>query len=185
MKAYKTKEINEKLDNPSWDDNTLIFLDKERLKNWMIKKNHREEVKPLNTWYKYNDGSIFYFTETNKAFGFNTVLGSWSIAAGFRLSDELWQPCPKKEWKSMLIQEAKNTGFKNGNYNCLDAPNATVCALGVFTVDSGDVWYGTQSNANKVFDGQTGEWAKIIPSIPEYTMEEAIKIVGHQFKIKQ
>ena len=26
----------------------------------MIKKGHREEVKPLNAWYKHDDGSIFY-----------------------------------------------------------------------------------------------------------------------------
>ena len=25
MKAYKTKEINAELDNPSWDDNTLVL----------------------------------------------------------------------------------------------------------------------------------------------------------------
>ena len=188
MKAYKTKEINAELDSPSWDDNTLISLDKERLKNWMIKKGHREEVKPLNTWYKSNqvNKSIAFFPDDSGKTTFGTDHnGEWRNGVFLGLNIHDWQPCPESEWQEMLIQEAENKGYKNGNYKCLDAPNATVCALGVFTVDSGDVWYGTQSSANKVFDGQTGEWAKIIPSIPKYTIEEAINLIGHECTIEQ
>lgn len=45
--------------------------------------------------------------------------------------------------------------------------------------------YTTEEISDKVFDGSTGEWASIIPSVPEYTMTELIEKMGHKFKIKE
>ncbi len=187
MKAYTTEEVNEQIDKYN---NTFVF-DKKRLIQWMIDNGHREEDKPLNRWYKLERNQcIAFFTGERTAFGLDSI-GQWvdTDSKGWgRLKDKDWKPCPEEEWKAMLINEAKKKGYKKGNHNCLFIDNSDCSNIDVNSIyvsNDGSVWCKEMDGSigTNLFDGKTGEWAKIKVEVPEYTWEQLKEKLGHEFTI--
>ena len=185
MKAYTTEEINEKINDCIERQWATIELDYKRLKQWMIDNGNREEDKPLNRWYRYNlyPKAIFFIGENGECFGVN-VRGEWTTFKKCDISLIDYELCPEEEWKAMLINEAKKRDYSKGNYTSTIGSEGIVSKA--YYIGKYGVYHGEETGKDReVFDIETGQWAEIIPEVPEYTMTEAIEKMGHKFKIKE
>ena len=131
-------------------------------------------------------GMTVTFRSENNGFGL-TKYGAWRDLKDWTpMYNNNWKPATpeqKDQYCEMLIEHAKNKGYKPGNYKCLDRPDSTVGvgAAGSFTIENGGVWYSTEHSGDKVFDGLTGEWADIIEP-KKLTHSEITKLIGKEFE---
>jgi len=75
-----------------------------------------------------------------------------------------------------LLETAKAKGYACGNYKCLASPERTYTDVedDFFLGHWGAVWHGTLGYANKVYDPDTGQWAKVLPTITKYEAERLL-----------
>ena len=180
MKAYTTEEINVIIDQRRFEDETLMYLKRDKFKQWMIDNGHREEGKPLNRWYKHGDGAIIYFNEDRMCYGFDPDNEGWNIwERRYGFVHDFFELCPEEEWKAMLINEAKNRGYEDGNY--ISTMGGKGIKSKVFTIIHDTLYH--ENGSRELFNNTNGQWAEIIPEVPEYTMTEAIEKMGHKFKL--
>jgi hypothetical protein len=146
------------------------------LKEWYPEK--FEVEKKVHTFYyvKYEHGEYLfaYFSmDSNLVYGFNK--SGWRESFHWYLENEPKATLATEEQiLKFMIPEAKKRGYKNGNYKCMYMPNYTAeVEENSFLFERGELWQGTKSNANRIFE--KGKWAEIIETI---TKEEAEKMLN-------
>ncbi len=159
MKTYKLKDVT---------------VTEEEIKRLAIEAGI---VEPEKVDKAYSSGELRYlkvFTGETKSFGFDLCANRWEkIEYSTPLSHNFWKPATdtdKQRWKELLLEKAESMGYENGNYKCLSNPKLTATDRTHFIYQNGFVLHSNGFTTNMVFNGDTGEWAKII--IPELTHEQ-------------
>ena len=161
-----------------YDDHgkTLVNLLKE---NKELKKELglNEELE-VGKWYKSHNGTGLLLFTGKVTYGFWN--GNWRDSLLFSGKGPYEHTlATDKEVEKALIAEAKRRGFKKGVKFKTPSGNEIL-------MKNTPYWNGVQflnsDGYGEIFRG--GKWAEIIEEVPEYTMDEAIEKMGHEFKIK-
>lgn len=165
-------------------------------------------IKPkleVGKWYSWSDKCVnvlWLVTEINdnEINGYGFLNSEWvsesTLYRGLRNYKEAIEcltPATDEEVKEALIAEAKKRGLVEG-VEVISLFKGEKRVIGGLDCDGEDYVYYPDENDLWAFakDGKRqqlfykGEWATIVvETIPEYTMEEAIDRMGHEFKIKK
>jgi len=155
MKTYKLKDVT---------------VTEEEIKRLAIEAGivEPEKVeKPFGELYVGLNGTLAFFLKEREAFGFSFSGKYVERSRGWeRLQSKSWQPTTeddRQRWEKLLLEKAESMGYENGNHKCLCLDTAEVKGGELYFDRQGNIWFGIKSYlANMVFNGETGEWAKII-----------------------
>lgn len=152
-----------------------------KIELWKARLACVELKKPaLNKWYRVSregqESFLIFLTKIEAmkddcGYGFTTE-GEWSNGLGSAWH-EYYEEATPEEVEEAMVREAKKRGFVFNNYAY---HNEGTYEGDMYAWDS----VLDSVHAEKIF--YNGKWKE---STPEYTMEEATKLIGHEFKIKK
>ena len=146
-----------------------VEISKDKLKELAIEHGLMKVEKPFNALYVSENGqALVWFTGDSSGFGFSHGVWWEKNDDYMPLINDWWQPATPQDhdiWKELLIEKARSMGYKHGNYECLLLGGSSAKNPEFFFGEYGSVYRGVNSGHceyDKVFDINTGEWAKII-----------------------